>query len=136
MPPYSMRDTKGRFTSRDSFGTQNTYTDGANRGNQTWTGNLSAPTGVQLNPESLQKLLADPILLREITTRTQAMLQQANSQSITEGAEYGSIIYNNRPELGPVGVVFCENYESVLDDAYHGTLHKMLAGLMGKGLPG
>lgn len=134
MAPYSMRDTKGRFTSRESYGTQNAFSHGANRGNQTWTGTLSAPTGVQLNEASLRQLLADPAILGAITSRTEHMLKQANSQSITEGAEYGMIVYNNRPELGPVGVVFCENYESVLEDAYHGTLHKMLAGFLGMGM--
>jgi len=72
-------------------------------------------------------VLQEPSLLRHVTKRTESMLATAQSLAITDMAYYGMIVYNNRPELGPVGVVFCDNYPSVIDDAYHQTLYKVLA---------
>lgn len=128
-----LRDSKGRYVSNNAYSTQDAYSHGANRGNQTWTGFRNIAAGVELNLDSIKQLLADPAVLKAVTENTEAMLQNADSLSITDGAEYGMIVYNNRPELGPVGVLFCDNYLSVLDDAHHGTLHKVLAGWVGKG---
>jgi hypothetical protein len=91
------------------------------------------PTGVTLNRASLEALLQHPAVVKNVVEQTEAMLTHANAIAITEDAEYGAIVYNNRPELGPVGVLFCDNYESVVDDAYHSTLHKVLSDAIARG---
>ena len=126
-PQYSVRNARGQYTSRASFNTAYRLEDGANRGGQTWIGGRYHVEGVELNMKSLQQVLQEPSLLRHVTKRTESMLATAQSLAITDMAYYGMIVYNNRPELGPVGVVFCDNYPSVIDDAYHQTLYKVLA---------
>jgi hypothetical protein len=127
------RDSGGRFTGSDTYGTQDSYGHGANKGNQTFTTTQGTPTGVELNQASLHALLQEPAVVNAVIQRTEKMLAEANALAITDGAYYGMIVYNNRPELGAVGVVYCDNYESVIDDAYHSTLHKVLAGWVGSG---
>lgn len=123
----SMRDAGGRFVSPDDVSTAYEQEDGQNRGAQTWIGGRYHAKGVELNMASLEKLLEDPHLLRMVTAKTEDMLQDAQEMASLDEAQYGMIVYNNRPELGPVGVVFCDNYPSVIDDAMHQTLYKVLA---------
>jgi hypothetical protein len=127
------RDSGGRFTGSDSYGTQDSFGHGANKGNQTFTSTQATPTGVQLNEASLRALLQEPAVVNAVIKHTEKMLKEANALAITDEAQYGMIVYNNRPELGAVGVVYCDNYESVIDDAYHGTLLKVLSGWVGRG---
>ena len=121
------RNARGEFTSAASFSTAYQTESGANRGNQTWIGGRFHTEGVELNMESLAKVLADPALLVAVKARTHAMLADAQDMAVIDEALYGMIVYNNRPELGPVGVVFCDNFPSVLDDSMHSTLLKVLA---------
>ena len=123
----ALRNAKGQYTSSGSYYTAYEFESGANRGNQTWIGGRFHAKGVELNMESLQQVLSDPHLLRVVQKRTENMLEDAMGMAVLDEALYGSIVYNNRPELGPVGVVFCDNYPSVIDDSMHGTLMKVLA---------
>lgn len=123
----ALRDSSGRFVSPDAVDTEYQSEFGANRGAQTWIGGRYHAEGVELNINSLEKILSDPHLLRLVTMRTEDMLEYAQEIAALDEAQYGMIVYNNRPELGPVGVVFCDNYPSVIDDAMNGTLMKVLA---------
>ena len=124
------RDARGRFTSTRNYQAVSINEEGANRGNQTYTVNryqIEGDSNLELSESTYQHWLAQPAILRAVEERTLSWEREANAMAITKKAMYGSIIYNNRPELGPVGVVFCDNYPSVLDDMYHSTLHKVLA---------
>lgn len=123
----AVRDARGRFVSRGSYSTAYEVEQGRNRGGQTWIGGRYHAKGVELNMESLQEVLSDPHLLRMVQRRTENMLDDAMEMAVLSEALYGMIVYNNRPELGPVGVVFCDNYPSVIDDQTHQTLLKVLA---------
>lgn len=123
----AVRDARGRFVSQGSYSTAYQVESGANRGGQTWIGGRFHAQGVELNMESLHAILADPHLLRLVTMKTEDMLDDAQDMAVLDEALYGMIVYNNRPELGPVGVVFCDNYPSVIDDRMHQTLLKVLA---------
>lgn len=123
----AIRDSQGRFASSSQVSTNYYTEDGANRGNQTWIGGRYHAEGVELNMASLEQILSDPHLLRMVTAKTEDMLQDAQDMAVLDEAQYGMIVYNNRPELGPVGVVFCDNYPSVIDDGMHQTLYKVLA---------
>ena len=123
----ALRDTGGRFVSPSDVATGYEHEDGANRGGQTWIGGRFPAQGVELNLSSLESILADPHLLRMVTAKTEDMLQDAQEMAALDEAQYGMIVYNNRPELGPVGVVFCDNYPSVIDDSMNQTLYKVLA---------
>lgn len=123
----AVRDVRGRFVSESSYSTAYEVESGANRGGQTWIGGRYHAKGVELNIDSLEKVLSDPHLLRQVTRKTEQMLQDAQAMAVLDEALYGMIVYNNRPELGPVGVVFCDNYPSVIDDSMHQTLLKVLA---------
>ena len=129
---YDIQKASGGFASRASYSTAYHHEDGANRGNQTWIGGRYHVEGVELTMKSVEKLLQEPGPLRHVTHRTEAMLAKAQELAITDRAMYGMIVYNNRPELGPVGVVFCDNYPSVIDDAVHQTLYKVLSQYDGK----
>ena len=122
-----IRDSSGRFASKADISTNYYEEDGANRGNQTWIGGRFQSDGVELNMESTEFILSDPHLLRMVISATEDMLQDAQDMAGLDEAQYGMIVYNNRPELGPVGVVFCDNYPSVIDDAMNQTLYKVLA---------
>ena len=54
----------------------------------------------------------------------------ANNESITDGAVYGSAVHTEEDRHGtdfaPGGYVYTKNYEARLDEAYHGTLLKVL----------
>jgi len=131
----TLRDAAGRFTSAENVSTGYYTEEGQNRGAQTWIGGRFHSDGVELNMASLENVLADPHLLRMVTATTNSMLQDAKEMAGLDEAQYGMIVYNNRPELGPVGVVFCDNYPSVIDDATHGTLLKVLANYGGGSVP-
>ena len=121
------RDSGGRFAAKADISTGYYNEDGANKGGQTWIGGRYHSDGVELNMASLQHLLSDPHLYRMVERTTEQMLEYAQDIAGFDEAEYGMIIYNNRPELGPVGVVFCDNYPSVIDDSMYQTLYKVLA---------
>lgn len=123
----SLRDSGGRFVSADDVKTGYEFEQGANRGDQTWIGGRFHSQGVELNFASLSHILSDPMLLKAVQQRTDAMLGYAQEIASLDEALYGQIVYNNRPELGPVGVVFCDNYPSVIDDRMNSTLLKVLA---------
>ena len=123
----AVRNARGQFVSSGSYGTAYDVESGFNRGGQTWIGGRYHATGVELNMKSLESVLSDPHLLRMVTRRTEDMLDDAMDMAVLDEALYGMIVYNNRPELGPVGVVFCDNYPSVIDDQSHQTLLKVLA---------
>ena len=123
----AVRDARGRYVSKGSYSTAYQVESGFNRGGQTWIGGRYHAKGVELNMESLHAILSDPHLLRMVTRKTEDMLDDAQEIAVLDEALYGMIVYNNRPELGPVGVVFCDNYPSVIDDRMHSTLLKVLA---------
>jgi hypothetical protein len=122
----TMRNARGEYTSKSSYSTVYETEMGYNRGNQTWIGGRYHAQGVELNMASLQAVLADPHLLTMVKRKTEDMLDDAQEIAVLDEALYGMIVYNNRPELGPVGVVFCDNYPSVIDDQSHQTLLKVL----------
>lgn len=121
-----LRDSGGKFTSADDVNTHYFEEDGENAGGQTWIGGRYHSTGVELNMASLQWILSDPHILRQVKKITEDMLVEAQEIAVLDEAQYGMIVYNNRPWLGPVGVVYCDNYPSVIDDSMNGTLHKVL----------
>lgn len=127
-----LRDAGGRFVSADDVDTTYYTESGANRGNQTWIGGRFHAEGVELNMTSLENLLSNPHLLTVVTRRTNDMLEYAQQIAVLDEAQYGMIVYNNRPELGPVGVVFCDNYPSVIDDGMNSTLNKVLTAFESK----
>lgn len=124
---FQLRDSGGRFASARDVSTDYFTESGENRGAQTWIGGRFHSTGVELNMKTLEWVLSDPHLKRMVESITEDMLQDAQAMAVLNEALYGMIVYNNRPELGPVGVVFCDNYPSVIDDGMNGTLHKVLA---------
>ena len=127
------RDSRGRYTSPKRIRPRAISEEGANRGDQTFTVDRFVIEGgdVTLNAATYKHWLAQPQILALVEDRTLALERDANMLAETKNAMYGSIVYNNRPELGPVGVVYCDNYASVIDDAYHSTLSKILAGADG-----
>jgi hypothetical protein len=122
----ALRNARGEFVSKGSYWTEYDTEMGFNRGNQTWIGGRYHAQGVELNMASLHTVLADPHLLSLVRRKTEDMLEDAQEIAVLDEALYGMIVYNNRPELGPVGVVFCDNYPSVIDDQMHQTLLKVL----------
>lgn len=122
-----LRDVKGRFASGTDVELKHVAEKGANRGNQRFLADRYETAGVKLSLPSVKTVLALPVVYDHVAKVTEEKLAMANRLATTVGALYGAIIYNNRPELGPVGVVFCDNYKSVIDDRYHATLIKVKA---------
>jgi len=125
--PERLRNARGQYTSARDYKTVEVQEQGANRGNQRFLTDRYEVKGASLNMISLAHWLQQPWVYQVVQAQTDAWQQDANDSAITRNTYYGQIVYNNRPELGPVGVVFCDNYPSVIDDRKHGTLLKVAA---------
>lgn len=123
----SVRNSRGQFAKARDVRTVERQENSANRGNQTVISDRYETEGVVLNMATMQHWLQQPWIYNAVQAQTDAWQVAANDSAITRNTYYGQIVYNNRPELGPVGVVFCDNYPSVIDDAKHGTLLKVMA---------
>jgi len=125
----SVQNTRGQFVSHADISVEKRYELSANKGNQTVSATRYKveAEGVKLHLSSVAAILQRPAVYAHVERYTARQLYEANRMAVTKDAEYGMIMYNNRPELGPVGVVFCDNFKSVIDDRYHGTLLKVMA---------
>jgi len=125
----NVQNVRGQFVKHADITVEDRYEMSANKGNQSVSATRYEveAEGVKLLLPSVQAILQRPPVYAHVEKYTERQLAMANRMAITKDAEYGMIMYNNRPELGPVGVVFCDNYKSVIDDRYHSTLLKVAA---------
>lgn len=92
------------------------------------TENPSA-SSLRWNDEALEKLLGG-VGYGVTSNMLDDLRDLANNESITDGAVYASAVHlpddRHGTDFAPGGYVYTKNYEARLDEAYHGTLLKVL----------
>lgn len=134
----ALRNTRGQFVSARNYRSVDVQEVGANRGNQQFVTDRYEVDGVSLSQPSIQHWLAQPWVRQAVQAQADLWQSAANQMATVPGTYYGQIVYWGRsvssggwvtqdalPELGPVAVVYCENYPSVIDDRLNSTLLKV-----------
>lgn len=76
---------------------------------------------LKFNTDAVNALLQGPLMQAGITKRAQQVVDEANANVITEGAQYETVMSTNA-DGQPTASVQPANYQAVIDEQAHSTL--------------